>query len=243
VVVAAAGVAGDVLASSEYDDGGTISIANDGAFSARNLWTHATDSHGANNTDERGGPITVNGDALGNGPSGLFDANDLDTRYVCSSYGRGAGSIVIGGYKGVVIRGSILANSNSSQPLCPGGNVTITNIAGDIDVQGTINLNAASGDSQDGALVMTASGTITLASLDLSNVKSATLTAGNGAYITGSLTNFPVGDPTSGRLDAPTNAVIHYRAKLNPDLRGNTYPLKSGGRLRSEVRGTVVSLR
>jgi len=242
VMVATAAEAGDLLASEQNATAGTISITNDGAFGARNIQTYGAGRSSAGTT-ERGGPITINGDALGNGPSGLFDVNDLDTHYGYGGYGRGAGSIVIGGYAGVVIRGSILAYSSSSEPLCPGGNVSITNIAGNIEVQGTINLNAASGDSRDGVLIMTAPGTITLAGLDVSKVKSATLTAGQGTYITGALTNFPVSDPTSGRLDAPTHAVIHYRAKLNPDLGGNTYPLKSGGKLRSELRGTVIFFR
>ena len=96
------------------------------------------------------------------------------------------------------------------------------------------------------AIDCTASYTITLADLDLSKVKSAVFSAGaRRNYITGDLLNFTVLASTNGVLDAPPGQSIFYsRTPTNNHyLNGDTYFLKSGGKLRSLAFGTVVLIK
>ena len=231
------GAAGNVLTHSSEFAGGAVNVQHHGSFAAGIVRT-------SGNMVGYWGPAssgsaTFNGNYGGAGAVGTFQIGGIDTTHP-TCYNANAGAISIQGYTGVRIGANgLLAN-------CPttggnGGNITVTGITGDIQVDGPS--SATSANQTRGTLTLTAGGRITFSNLDLNLLKAAVLSAGGGVYIEGSLLNFPTGDPTNGALDAPTGIIIHYRAKLNPYLGGNTYPLKSGGKLRSEARGSVVFFR
>jgi hypothetical protein len=239
------GTPGNIDTHSYFSSGNSVTVQHHGSFVAGDVFT-AANVNGAWETGY-GGPVTLNG-AFGGAPAGSCQVNSIVTHNI-RWHGSG-GAAAIEGYTDVRVgTGGLLTYCWAVSYPDYAGNISIgalTNISGNIQIDGNIDASSAGGNATyGGALTLKAGGKITLASLDLGKVKSATLSAGRGAYITGVFTNFPTADPTSGLLDAATGVTIVYSAKVpaNAYLGGATYYLKSGGRLRSEARGTVVLLK
>jgi hypothetical protein len=234
--------AGDLFTYSSGYNSGQIAILHDGAFRVNQIYADAGAGYAPSG---QAMSILLDGDVLANGPSGACQIlGSISNSYTrADGFGASNGGITIRNYTSVSVAGNVFSYNNSTSGGRNGGNILITNIAGNIEVGGQI--NASSVVSTPGILALSAGGTITLASLDLGTLKSAMLMAGRDVYISGSLLNFPTASPADGLLDAPAGSTIHYRthAPGNAYLAGNTYFLKSGGKLRSEARGTVVTFK
>ena len=228
-------VAGNVSTySAFYGSGSDVNINHRGAFSVVDVMTWQITSYYGN---ECSGAIACNGAYGGVPPSGTFQARNLYTYHGLGSGGTASrtagGSMSIQGYTGVRVTGNIGSYHNGGGPYGYAGNITITNINGDIQVDGTVSAQASPGASYRGTLTMTASGRIQLASLDLSLFKTAVLSATGKTYVVGALANFPTNAPGSGLLDATNGLTIGYNSAIatNAYLVGGTYALKSGGQL------------
>lgn len=224
-------VAGDIDVHVANGDGGTVTINHDGAFTARDIltWTPSTW------TSQDAGNVTLEGDGLNNGASGELNLRTIDTRVIGASWGDVSGSVHISGYTGVHVTGNLLTENqvSSGGGTHVPGNITIEDIAGNVTIDGVINANAADVTDSDGDLSITATGTITLASLDLLLVNTVFLDAGGNTTVTGALENFSTASPGDGILDAPTGQFIYYDPNVgaNAYLGGLTYSLAGGGEL------------
>lgn len=220
------------------DSAGAVTVVHDGEFLARNIYTYHL-----NDNFSRGGHVLLNGDGAGNGASGACSVTNIYTYSIfLGAFGARGGNVTITGYSSVRVA---KIDTRSGRNITDAGDVTITNIAGSIEITGVLDLRNLSDSARAGDLVLRASGAVNLTSLDLALLKSATVSSPVGIYIDGILANFPTATPANGVLDAPPGTSIYYKSKLsgNAYLGGNTYDLKSGGKLRSELRGAVLSFQ
>jgi hypothetical protein len=244
------GTAGDILTTCWQQSGGDTRIRHDGAFCARNVHTYTRAGWASSG---RAGHMTFNGDIATNGPSGPFEAAALDSSYKRGSFGNGAGHILITGYEQVHIETNVFTynNSTANGGNYDAGDVTITNVTGNITIGGRINLNGAMGSTYDGTLTLRTGdeGRIYVGDLDLDDVEIALFDSGKGrSYITGVLTSFT--GPYDPKLRTPAGQKIHYDPDLNPSLNRGTYQLyaldgvSDGGELSPvPIPGTIILLQ
>lgn len=243
-VMNASNVPGNILTYSARNrdgagDQGLVTVTHDGEFLARHIYTYHT-------TDNRslGGHVFLNGDILQDGASGACAVSNIWTYsiFVGANGGRG-GNVTITGYTDVHVHD---IDTRSGKSDATAGSVAITALPMNIQITGAINLRNTSNPANSGNLTVNAGGRVTLASLNLGNVKSALLSAGERVEIVGALLGFPTETPANGLLDAPSGTTIFYDDKLpaNSYLGGASYVLKSGGRLSSGTqKGTVMLLK
>ena len=219
--------------------GGDITNLHRGSFSAVNVLTWLTNSAG---TAECAGRITLDGSYGGVAPSGAFQARTINAAYYRTGYGgtstrRAGGDVTIRGYTGVRLTGDLVTLDNSagsSSGNLGAGNITITNINGDIQIDGTINAKSGTSSNYNGVVTMAATGKIFLASLNMTQVGSNTVLAATGkTYIAGAFLNFATANPANGWLNATNGLTIGYNAALatNAYLNSATYTLKGGGQV------------
>ena len=237
-------IPGEIRTGGENPGGtGDINISHHGNFVAGDIQSGSG----------RGpGNVSIDGNALGNDPTGTFRVANLYTyaREV-SGWGGSGGTVEISGYTDVTITGNIHAYSNSTAGDHHGGDVIIggstgdPNVTGDITVKGNIDLSYRDDPANSGNLTLrTSGGSITLAELDLDLLQSAWLDAGSGAsWVLGGLHGFDVDNPDDGLLEAPLGQHIYYdpfyydEGNLvlggnpfpNAYLLGTEYTLQSGG--------------
>lgn len=225
-----------------------VTIKHDGSFRARDIQTYCTAADAGN--------VLLNGDANANGADGSCQVNSFDVR---NTFAGNPGQIVIQGYRDVTI-GSV----NASSVAGTGGTVTVS-CSGEIGINGSIDLNGKT-NSMDGVLSLTTSGgSITLDSLDLSLIGTATLSHAQRCEVTGTVANFSTshtggagtpGDPfitTQTRLRLPAGQRVMYQADVpgNAYLAGAAYRVASpagaagaGGILmKYQARGTAITIK
>jgi len=227
---------------------GTVTIRHHGAFVAQDII--ANGASGGNWTG--GNDVTLQGD-YGSGPAGACTVRQILTYTPGATYGGIAGNITITGYSSVMAS-NLWAYNNLTTP----GNVTITNIAGDILVSGTID-TFRNGSPMGTVTLQTAAGSggdITVTNLDLTRMSYISFAPDGAGYINGLLTGTN-GAAASGlgnigtALRARAGRQIRYWKKANPALAGQAYNLAdesgtpgAGGRLRPwPSNGTVVYFR
>jgi hypothetical protein len=236
-IQSAGGTNGDINTSHWTANGGAISVQHRGAFAGNTLFTGA--HAGDNYITEHSGNVLLNG-AYGVAPSGSCQVRGINTSH--RRFGGNAGNISVLGYTSLYVgAGGLLATNDLSSGFA--GNIVITNITGNIQVDGPINaFSLNSTPTNNGTVFMQAGGSITLANLDVSLFKSATFSAGGNVYITGTVSNFPVNTPTNGLLDMANGGFIQYSATVpgNAYLGGKLYRLKSGGRLKPQSGSLVI---
>ena len=210
---------------------GYVKIAHNGTFHANDIVCHMGTSSAAKS------PAVI---VLDGGSSvGDCIVRDIDNRHYASGYGSSErGHVAIRNYANVSVR-----NIDSSHPFTDnrmGGHVEIADVAGNIDITGTI--NCSSGHSHVrvrrdyGHLKLSAAGKITLAELDLDKIQFAELSSGNGeTVIKGELAHFDPtaiggsgmeGNPritTQTALRAPADQKIFYDFETMPGLGGWVY--------------------
>jgi hypothetical protein len=224
----AGGVAGAITTYSRStwspggDTEGEVLIDHDGDFLAGTIDTHAI-----GDDYSKGGRVTLSGGS-GTGAcvvGATIDASHPD--YASGSYY--GGTITVRNYASVTI-GTLKTSGDGT--TAGNQDIFVTNIVGNITVT-----NVLAGAANFRNLTMTCGGSATLGSLNLAICATARLDAVSGAFINGSLANFPVTTPTSGKLDCAGGRTIFYpyAGGTNAYLLGHNYPLKSGG--------TLVSLR
>lgn len=234
VLIQTDGGTGGVIQTYSYrQTAGDVYIYHDGSFRAARIDARST---GRQTAGAEGREITLNGDYLNNGASGTFEVGDLWNAYARTSYGDPNYDITVSGYLSVLVTGTIDGSHASAVSDGYGSDVSITGITGDITIEGTIDLNAAYGDSRDGTLtIATSGGTIRLnGGLDMDRVRWAHLAAGpSTVYIEGILANFNILNPIDGELDETNGGTIYYDSTVpeNAYLDGQTYALFSGGSL------------
>jgi hypothetical protein len=197
------------------------------------------------------GAVTLTG-----GSGGSCVIRDIIAQVVYNASGGGGAAdnqpVAIRGYAGVSVRNIGIYNECSYYA----GNLTITNISGNIDITGAINLNSAKGDNYDGILRLQAGGSITVTNLDLSKLRYAAFDGNGTSYITGLLTGTN-GLPASGlsnistNLRTPSGERIIYITGQNPALNGQTITLAdlagaagAGGKLLPlQPKGTVLLIQ
>jgi hypothetical protein len=229
-------VTSNIVTTTGNGDAGDVNILHQGSFSAADILS--SQNNGSSDADFAG-RVTCSGNYVGTGPVGALQVRTIDSSYYRAQYGisrRAGGDITIRGYTGVRVTGNLLSlcNGDLGGGRLGAGLITITNITGDIQVDGAINSVASKGTNYSGAVTMIASGRIQLASLDLALVGSNTVLAATGkTYVVGAFLNFQTNKPANGWLNAPAGATIGYNAALvtNAYLAGATYTLKSGGQL------------
>jgi len=197
--------------------------------------------------------MSFDGDTLGDGASGTFTANNIET------YDRNTNLINYGNMGSVTIRGYTAVTIGSVYTYCShywnyAGSLTITGIVNNINISGDINLlgRGLSGVFYKGDLRLYAGGSITVGNLNLSNLTYAVFDGGGKSYIEGLLTGSD-GNPASGlgnigtKLRTPAGKTIYYKPEASPALNGQSFVLASpagvpgeGGLLKPKPKGTVV---
>ena len=186
------GTPGDITTSMRMQGGraGNVTVIHDGAFTAQDI-----DTRFISPTRHHSGSIVLDGGTQ----AGACTIRDILTRQERDRFGGNAGSVTISNYGSVTINDIDTSNiSTCCNTQGDAGNVSITNIHGNIDITGTINLNAINwrGNGEKGTLTLEtapgSSGTITLeAGLDLDKVRYAKLDSGGGvSYILGEIDGF-----------------------------------------------------
>ena len=235
----------DILSTSAMGlCGGTILITSAGSFGVRDIKTYGDTENYA-----RGGDVTLIGTS-----SGTCTIRDIATYTTRIAKG---GLVTIRGYNSVSIRAIDTHGYKEifSAPWRGAGNVTITNIVGDIAITGAIDLRTTEVPATypSGYLNLQAGGNVTVSNLDLSKLSYAAFDANGASYITGLLTGTN-GAAATGAADigatlrTPSGKQIRYLKKANPALGGQSLTLAdkggtpgAGGRLRPwPSAGTVV---
>ncbi len=222
----ATAVLGDILGySPQGGAAATINIQHQGGFRVRNI-----DNSILTNWPSAGSfraSFTSIGNVIG-APNGAFFANNIYTFFGVIGYNNRPteGNVTIGGYTNVTIAGDILTYCNQANKA--GGSVAIANIAGDIAIGGTINLNSVGNNAYDGTLDLAAAGNVTVSNLNLSAVKYAAFDSGGTSYIAGTLLGTNGAAATNNNISnlrAPAGKYIYYNPGKNPGLLGLTYRL------------------
>ncbi|MBA4387587.1 MAG: hypothetical protein C0404_06370 [Verrucomicrobia bacterium] len=285
---AAAGDIDTSIASGYYDAGGmpgSVTVKHEGSFRVRTVKT-------TNGTRKfHSGRVVLNGDVMGNGTGGDCQIETLDTRNLGASYNKvAAGDVAVTGYANVAVS-NLLACNEGTTDIQNGGVITIAasgNISigssgicayakstysstggvaslvcgGEISIGGGIDLNGAT----DGALSLVSSnGGITLASLDLDRMSTATLSSAQRCEVTGTVANFST-NYTSGagsqsspfvttqtklRLPAGQRLMYHADVPGNAYLGGVAYRVASpagvagagGVVMKYQSKGTVITIK
>ncbi|MFO7900597.1 MAG: PEP-CTERM sorting domain-containing protein [Planctomycetota bacterium] len=228
---------------------GSVNVQHDGSFVAGTIDAQ-NDSH-----TKSAGSLTFNGDALGDGASGSFEASNLYAYQNKGTYGDDGGDVTITGYKTVTVTGDVLTYETSGKQWNTSpqaGDITVT-AEDKIQLQGEINANAARGASYDGVVSLTATGSEIVVGdpenpgsevLDLDNMQYILFDSADGkSYIYQDIENwFPPAADELGDLAAYTSDKIRvgnegdqvfYDPTVNPDLMfgapGGIYPLSGGG--------------
>ncbi len=252
------GNAGNIVTwpgSSGWRNVGHVKIVHDGAFRVNDILS-AMANYSAR---KKPADITLDGGA------GVGDCivRDIDNRHIASGYGSSErGHIVIRNYANVSLRS--IASQHTKTDSRAGGHVDIYNIAGNIEITGTIDCSSGHENVETyyGHLKLTAGGMVTLAELDLAKLLFATLSSGGGkSTIEGELLNFDAAGSGSGSLNdpvvttqtslrAPAGQRLLYKVRddANAGLEGKVYRIANasgqagqGGLLMPiPTRGTVL---
>ncbi len=217
---------GDIRSSTGSYDSGHINIVHTGDFAANNLesWTGGIHTAGATP-----GEISISGDG-----TGTFEVNHIRAAYLRDNYGNRGSRVEISGYTSVHITGDIdgfhVGGPGATGHQTHAADVSITDVSGDITIDGQINLDYALGHrDRHGALTLLTTagsgGTVTLNSLELDLLHYAALSSDSGtSYIEGDLTGFV---PATDHLRTPSGQEIMYDpwAAANAYLGMSTYTL------------------
>ena len=237
----------------------TISVLHRGSFRAASI---VSETSRAGSGSVSGKDLLFDGAANGGMPSGVFQVGLIDARgwNSAASANRGipGAPVLIRGYTSVSVAGDILTRTET---VADGdnwgftGDVTITNITGDITIGGTVDASADRKDdiTRRGSVVLQAGGRITLGSLNLTLFENADFDAGGDVEILGVITGDDneslSGDGTTlnnaGNFYLPTGQTMTYRPEHNPLLDTQvTYTLNGGGTLKAwRPGGTVIRFR
>jgi hypothetical protein len=214
---------------------GNVKVYHDGALSVDDIDTSCL----SGSDYAYGGDIVLSGDQ-GSKPRGDCSLGDLNTS-ATSGNRVGPGTISISGYASVST-GSIDTSHEFGWTNYGVGNVTITDITGNIDIDGAIDLEDETDPGDSGNLTLTAGGNITLASLDLDLLDTAVLNAGGDSFIVGALKGFDTGSPGNGELDSSGSVFYDPGVMDNGYLSGLTYSLASGGELAPVPEPTTLAM-
>ncbi len=199
------------------------------------------------------------GAAHGDWPGGAFVAGEIDGRTIAvgGTSIATANHLIIRNYRSVSVERILLDRVQDSPNWGYDGDIDIVNIKDDIVIDDTVSSYArhhSSSMDRFGHLTLQAGGTITMGSLNLYNVQTASFDAVGGVNIlsaiigkdntalredgdTGTLAN-------DGGLSLPAGQTMTYRPEDNGLLNGKTYTLTGGGTLEPwQVRGTVIWFR
>lgn len=239
-----------IVNASDYPQ--PVTVRHNGSFVAGIIDSHTLNNYHAANPPD----VLCDGNILGKAPSGSFRVSRISTYSAAASgtTNSRAGDVTVRGYSEVVIGPSVsgAAIETYSSPAedrpIRAGNIDITNITGNIRINGAVNATSIgkSAESRKGRFNIACQGpgsTITLSSLDLNLVSDAILDTGSGkSIVTSALLNFPIATPANGKLDAPAGQKIFYNATLpaNAYLTNGTYTLKSGGVLMPEGKAVAA---
>jgi hypothetical protein len=237
---------GDPNINENGGDGGDIDVFHDGAFSAGDLTAYSDDAALSN---PNGGRIYLNGDWPGDGASGSCVVSNLINYLSRVTYSEPNMDITITGYLSVHVKGDIDGSSTRGSDLHKSAatDVFITNIVGDIEIDGLIDLDYPGADYR-GSLTLqtTGDGAIYLNDLDLTNMLYASFdSARDATYIEGVVTNFSAGDST---IRTPAGQTVYYDESLNIHLGGAAFDLKAldgtsdGGQLVPEPSKGILIL-
>lgn len=270
----AGNAAQDILSyiNSAGRDGNNVTINHAGQLVFNDM-TITKSTSSANWSGTGAGAIALNGDGLGNGPSGMLSARDIfgasyaigmtpshsvtisgytnvslrtvdthgDTSGSASGGDKGTGAIAITNIAGAIAIGGNLVTSNSWSSSPVGCGAITLQASGDIGVAGAIAAGSGGGTNYSGVVTVSATGAasrVTLGSLDMGTVKTATFYAGGGvSIITNQLLNFPTNACGNGHLDAgnaPVQQYIRYDSNVTANayllnVSNGIYRLKSGG--------------
>jgi hypothetical protein len=243
----AGGTAGNLSSVAVQGPAGAITMQHNGSFAANDILSYT--GVGPNNVPAAAGNVSFNGAVSGGAATGSFQVHTLDASYKANdSSAPDGGTVNIQGYKDVTFTGDLLTYENGTWVQDRAGHITIT-ASGNIKIDGVIDASQPFQTTPTranlGVVSLSATGTITLANLDLGKMYTATLAAGQGTTIKGYLLNFPTNTPANGWLDVPTNQFAYYNPNnaSNAYLSAAAYTLKSGGKLTMQPGGTVYYFR
>jgi hypothetical protein len=231
---------------------GPVTVLHRGAFAARGIDTYG----GPCSTWPSGGNVTLLGNYGGVSPSGACTVPQIQT-YVgfYANYGGVAGSIAIAGYTSVTV--SNLWSYNDTGAGKTPGNIAITNVAGSITINGSINANSLFGTA-DGTLTLQTTagsgGDITVQALNLTNVQYAAFNPDGSGFILGPITGTNGAAATAAtvtnNLRVPAGKWVWYWPDLNPGLSNRSYTVANlsggvgGGTLRPvQPKGSLFLVR
>lgn len=254
-----AGTQGSIVIKPILLDGNVLGTGPSGTCWANTL-SAASESNGTYGVD--GGIVTVRGyagltvanginahscGAYSYGPGGgsIFVSNitgivsigggGLTAYTYAGQWGSGAGSITFTNIGGSIsVGGPIHAYAGNSSG---GGHVSLS-CAGNITIGGEINLNATSASGK-GVLFLNATGVntaITLASLNMTNIRHAVIALGGRCVIKGDLVGFNTNTAAQTELRLPAGRRMYYY----PDLTNNAY-LARGKYLLADVNGVPAA--
>lgn len=220
---------------------GHVTIYHGGTFRANDIL-----AYGLSDNWFGGGSIALTGNSTG--PCVIRNCR------TCADTGP-AGNVTIRGYTSVSV-GAIDTHANYFYGDRAGGTVSITNIAGDIAVNGAIDLKEYPSGPVSGILDLQCGGSISVTNLNLSKVRYAVFRAGRPSYVNGVLSGTN-GAPATGLSDigtslrTPAGTELRFWKKANPLLGGQSMTLANeagtpgaGGRLRPwPIEGLIVIFR
>jgi hypothetical protein len=253
------GTAGEVntrlqRADPNYSRAGTVVVRHRGSFAAREITAYGVDA--GNWTG--GNDVTLQGD-YGGAPTGDCDVLQILTYGgTGGTWGGAGGNITIAGYTGVTVSNLWSYNGSASGNQSP-GSIAVTNIAGPITVQGTLDANGGQGGAYGDRSVTLhtkagSGGDITVSGLDLSRMSYASFNPDGNGHITGALLGTNGAAATAGTvtnaLRVPAGKWVWYWPDLNPGLSNRSYTVANlsggvgGGTLRPvQPKGTLFLVR
>ncbi|MCG3181924.1 MAG: hypothetical protein BIFFINMI_04364 [Phycisphaerae bacterium] len=220
------GTYGNIVTWSHGAQSGLITVSHDGGFAAAGLLATAGGVYG---TTGKAKGASFNGDANLDGADGdFYVAGDVLFAQVRLTYGDPNGNITITGYRNVTIGGKIETYHASSQYTDNNAGSLIVTAAGNIVLDGAIDMHVSNASAVAGTLDLAAGGTITLNDLNLALLKQAKLGAAT-SHINGVLSGF-AGD-NDPRLRTYLGGTVIYDPSVQTDplLQGQSYSLLDFG--------------
>ncbi len=212
-----------------------VVVEHQGTFVCGNIETYAVGGE----SSRYGGSVILDG---GNSSGDMTCGSILSYQDGGAYGGSDIGLIRISNYNNVQIAEiqGWAVDSDWRDPPYPCDVVITNGIAGDITIQGEIDLWSHDTDADHGTLDLASSGMVRLKELDLDRVRYAALSSGSGnSEITGIIADFDTSGVTGKgtqtdpkvsaetRLRTPAGQQIYYSKKQNPILGGFTWRLRN----------------
>ena len=221
------GALGAIYTWSRGSENGQIDVLHDGEFRCSEINARAGSAYTASC---RTRSVTLDGDVLDNGASGpCHIEGDLFHAQTRNGYGFANRPLTIKGYTSAYVGGDVSTYHASAATGRGnhGGNISITEIEGDIVIAGAVDAHATATDANDGTVTLQTTGsTIEIGELDCDLVKEVVFDNASGDNYVYALLNFDTADPLNCNVTAP-DQLVWYHSGLSG--MSGIYDIADGG--------------